>query len=840
MSKAKNKKQKQAGENTTEKAESAVTSTDGKSSSDAGEGKRELKNENMFRMWDARPTRVPSVPKPKSKSARATASSSSDADALADVDAIDWKTISIAATIVCVLAIFSHITGLFGQFVLNDQLILTPLKMGANSDEFWSRLVGSGLSTPLSNLWTNVGLALDLKSTSLIWFHMVNLTLHTLTCLYLFFLVFQLGRYWRFENRIAVKPEHFAFASAGMLACHPLASEIISYIPGREMALVGANYVLAMFLFFAGFVARKPLNMVLLYTAMLACVVMAVLSGPAAITLPIALACLAILAKPADMSFDEFVKLRWSDLTIIGMVSAAIIYVITRGIPTTLNNGIGLATLPFDQYLASQFKAFVTYFLRCFAVPGGLSVEPPLVVATGFTDPLALLGAAAFAGIAFLAYKFRSVPPLVLGLTLTLIGPFPDFVLPQGELVSDARYYISLMGLSIVIGYLISKMAIVSFKQVAASLAILFVGLAGLSNWRALAWSSEAALWKEVLKTNSQSARAHAKLGFIALNEKKTPDAKKEADEALKLDPQSPLAHLLLGRIQQYEGANTEAFKEFETALKLAQENKASSIIVAQCQAQLADALVRQGDYGRVKQLVDEARAVLGDTAQLHYLMGMHLLNNKEYVPSIYELQQGFVQDQRNKQYVEPIVTAYLGSRLPSLIPQAYKLMERSMKELPTAEGQLLFARAALELNRIDEAKEAVETASKLGGDEAQVNYLQYFIARAEKNAARAAAFKAKALSLDPKIETNMPVVPPDEIKKYLDQEMRKSAPAPSAAPAPTAAPAPAQSVTPSPAPSATSTAAPAATPAAAPVAVPGQTENPAAAPAKPEGPAKP
>jgi hypothetical protein len=241
-----------------------------------------------------------------------------------------------------------------------------------------------------------------------------------------------------------------------------------------------------------------------------------------------------------------------------------------------------------------------------------------------------------------------------------------------------------------------------------------------------------------------------------------------------------------------------------------------------------------------VKQLVDEARAVLGDTAQLHYLMGMHLLNNKEYVPSIYELQQGFVQDQRNKQYVEPIVTAYLGSRLPSLIPQAYKLMERSMKELPTAEGQLLFARAALELNRIDEAKEAVETASKLGGDEAQVNYLQYFIARAEKNAARAAAFKAKALSLDPKIETNMPVVPPDEIKKYLDQEMRKSAPAPSAAPAPTAAPAPAQSVTPSPAPSATSTAAPAATPAAAPVAVPGQTENPAAAPAKPEGPAKP
>ena len=115
---------------------------------------------------------------------------------------------------------------------------------------------------------------------------------------------------------------------------------------------------------------------------------------------------------------------------------------------------------------------------------------------------------------------------------------------------------------------------------------------------------------------------------------------------------------------------------------------------------------------------------------------------------------------------------------MPSLIPQAYKLMERSLTKLPTAEGQLLFARAALELNRIDEAKEAVDTASKLGADEAPVNYIRYFIARAQNNAAQAAAFKAKALALDPKIESNVPVVPPDEIKKYLDQEMRKSAPA--------------------------------------------------------------
>ncbi len=216
------------------------------------------------------------------------------------------------------------------------------------------------------------------------------------------------------ENRTDVRPEYFAFAAAGLFACHPLVSEVISYIPAREMGLVGTNYFLSMFLFFAAFVARSPVKMVLLYAAMFACAVMAALSGPASVTIPLALLCLAALAKPVDMKWKEFSQLRWPDLTVIAIIAAAFIYLITLGIPTTLNNGIGLATLPFDQYLASEFKAFVTYFLRCFLVPGGLSVEPPLVVATGFTDPLALLGVAAVGGIAFLAYRYRTIPQVVL------------------------------------------------------------------------------------------------------------------------------------------------------------------------------------------------------------------------------------------------------------------------------------------------------------------------------------------------------------------------------------------------------------------------------------------
>lgn len=762
MSKAKNKKQRQ--EKPEDKSPPA-DSIDKDAALDMSEEKsRDAKNENMFRMWNARPTRVPSVPKSKDSKVQ---------DALPK-HPIDWKKLSIGATMVCILAVFAHIMGLFGQFVLNDQLVLTPLKIGATSDVFWSTLIARGLATPLSGLWTNIGLATDLKSGSLIWFHIVNLTLHAATSVYLFFFLFSIGRYWKLEHRIDVKPLHFAFAAACMFACHPLASEVISYIPARETALVGANYILALSFFFAGFIAQKPADMILRYTLMFPFVVMGVLSGPAILSLPLAMACVAALAKPPEMEWSEFFKLRWPDFTIIGILSGAFIYVITMGIPTALNNGIGLGTLPFASYLASQFKAFATYFLRCFIVPGGLSIEPPLVVANSFADPLALLGVAAVGAVCYLAYRFREIPPVVLGLVLSLVGLLPDFVLPQSEVVSDARYYIPLVGLAIVFGWGASKMAMLSLKQVTIAIAVLFVGFAGLSNWRALAWESEEKVWKAVLVTNKDSARAHAKLALFALTESKKDIARKEVDAALKLDANSPLAHFAQGRLEQSELHFPEAYTEFETALKLAKEQNASPVLIAQCQAQVADSLVRQNDFARVKPMVEEAMAVLGQSAQLHYLMGMTLLHEKQFVTALYELQQGFVQDQRNEQYMEPIAEAYLGSRMPHMIPQAYQIMEKMATTLPTKHSLLLYARAALEMDKVDQAKDLIDKAVLLGGEDAEVFYLRSFIAKAKNDSTLAASLKAKALKLDPKIETNVPVLGPDEMQKYIDIQRKQ------------------------------------------------------------------
>ncbi len=131
MSKAKNKKQKNSEGTPPERQDD----TGNEPASETPQQKtRNAKNENMFRMWNARPTRVPSVPK-------AAGSDGTVVSSPASKQKVDWKAVSIAGTIVCILAVFSHITGLFGNFVLNDQLILTPLKYLKNLNGSMHRII---------------------------------------------------------------------------------------------------------------------------------------------------------------------------------------------------------------------------------------------------------------------------------------------------------------------------------------------------------------------------------------------------------------------------------------------------------------------------------------------------------------------------------------------------------------------------------------------------------------------------------------------------------------------------------------------------------------------------
>lgn len=583
-------------------------------------------------------------------------------------------------------------------------------------------------------------------------------------------MLYQLGRYWKEEKRTELKPEYLAFSSAAIFACHPLASEIISYIPARAEALVAANYFIAIICFFTAFLARGPLLLLLAYLAMFVAIAMAIFSGPAAVSVPLALLAVAALLKPVDLAWSDYVKFRIPDLTIIVAMIAGFGWLLKMGVPTALSNGIGLPTLSFASYLASEFKAFATYYLRGFAVPAGLSIEPPLTVANGFTDPLTLLGVACVGGFGFLAYKFRTTPALCLGLLLTLIGLIPEFFIPQTEIISDARFYISLSGLCILVGFGFARIASSNLKQAALVGTILLLGLIGLSNWRALAWSNEAKVWESVIQTNSGSARSHANLALAKLTEVKIPEAKKEIEEAFKIDASSPSAFFAKGKLNIAEKAYPDAIKNFEKAISLGEASSTSPIFIAQCQSELALALVRSNDFTKVNELITKAYPILGEDQQLDFLDGLTKLHDKEYVPAIVALQKVYMKNPRNTELAEPLAEAYLGSKMPQLIPQAYQAAESAVRLTLSPKSILLLARANYELNKMDEASGLLDQAHKISGPNAENFYLRSLIAKSKKKDAEANDLKSKALALDPNVEINVPVVDPSNIKSFLDK----------------------------------------------------------------------
>ncbi len=115
---------------------------------------------------------------------------------------------------------------------------------------------------------------MDLKSVSMVWFHMVNLSLHAVASVYLFFLLFQLGRYWLLERRTDVRPEHLPLRQPVCLLATCLYRKS-SRIFRRAKWLGGTNYFSLDVPFFAAFVARKSCNNGSALRRDVVCVVMA-------------------------------------------------------------------------------------------------------------------------------------------------------------------------------------------------------------------------------------------------------------------------------------------------------------------------------------------------------------------------------------------------------------------------------------------------------------------------------------------------------------------------------------------------------------------------------------
>ena len=431
-----------------------------------------------------------------------------------------------------------------------------------------------------------------------------------------------------------------------------------------------------------------------------------------------------------------------------------------------VGNGFGLTTLPLLEYVATQFKVLATYTVRCFFVPYGLSLDPPMSLSTGFSDPFTLLGIGLVLIAAVLAYRLRNNIILSLGLAMFVLSLIPSCFVPHPEYVSITRIYLTMATLCMVSGYFIGKLtAIKPAISIVLSSAIL-VAFVGLSNYRNYQWQDDVRLWKSAKTLNPTSKRSIAMYAWAVEFNEDIEEGYKLAKEAYKTDKDNVVLDLILGYYHNSEKEYKLAYKYYKEGAKLAESKALSREITYKLQTGLAESALEVKDYDTALKYAKRATKIQ-KSAKLFYIQGVCLLAQDNPHGAYMKLQESYILDKLNPDILAPLARAALGCGTEQLQDMAYNMAIRARKVHGTQPDIILLkAYAALETGKVSEALGDIKLFHDSQKPTAKSLYLLHGCYKKLGREKESKLYLRLALEKNPKIR--------QELRLYLNRDLVK------------------------------------------------------------------
>ncbi|CAN5327476.1 hypothetical protein BH10CYA1_BH10CYA1_30080 [soil metagenome] len=684
------------------------------------------------------------------------------------------KTVILLASCFALLTLIllTYAYAMTSEYVFNDTLNYGLVNSLKEKSTFWTNLVVHGFAAPLSEPWLKATYAWDISSFGFApgWSHAVNICLHVLSCLYLYLFTFRLAWRLSLDKSSKIDPYYFAIAATAIWAFHPFATGSVAYVSGREGVLGAANYFLALNFFLYGVYEEKIVRAIISYGLFFLFAAIGIISNPQCLTLPFFAAGLIFLLKPADFSLKDWSVERSAEIISLLFVGICSGYLLSFGAPPGIDSSFGLEPLAPSIYWATQFKMILMYYLRCAVVPFGLSVYPPYVATAGFADPATIGGIACVVAIAVAGF-IQKQPLIRIGILLFILTLFPWLILPQGEISSDARFYLPLAGLCIVAGTGLAQLAVKDFRKTAFGFGLLLLALISLTVWRQTEWSNDKRLWRAETKKNPDNARAYAYLAASSLDRNDLPACKAELTKSLALRNDDFIAHVINGyyffKLKDFK----QATAELQSAVTLGARCKVSEEELAPYHAQLAKTLAIGGDLPAAYTQATLASKYITTDPFLYLLNGQSLLEQHQPLQALKTLEDGVKMDPTDADFLRPIAQAALDCGLPQVLQHAYAASAKAMQVRPGLATSKLFIRACLEMDRPNEALARLELLRKTDPNDAEIVWLAYGYAKQAGRADEAEKLRKQALVMEPGIDKR--------VKLYLrSQEDRTLAPA--------------------------------------------------------------
>lgn len=399
---------------------------------------------------------------------------------------------AVAALMLAAVAIVYSAT-LSAPFQFDDWWAVTGDPRVQSLSAWWQSLPGI---RPLLKLSYALNTMLSAEARG---FRLFNIVVHAANGLLLWALLRQwLPRLAPGDYRL----EWIALAIVSLFLLHPAATEAVTYISGRSVALMASFYLLALWLLGRGQHSLQPVRWQVAATV---CFALALAVRETAITLPLAWL---LLARCTGQSWREALRPLAGPMVVLALAAVAVL--LTPGYHSFF--GWSMQTRGLGPQLLGQIEAH--RYLLTHPLPGlVLNIDPDVRVPEQFD-----LGHAAFLGLVAAACAFawrqrHARPWLLFALGWYLLHLAPsNSLLPRFDLANDRHLYLALPGPLMIV---VLALAAVRPKPLATGLvlACVFV-MAGQTIRRNHDYRSELALWEATVAVSPAKARPWTNLGY--------------------------------------------------------------------------------------------------------------------------------------------------------------------------------------------------------------------------------------------------------------------------------------------------------------------------------------
>ncbi len=446
-------------------------------------------------------------------------------------------------------------------------------------------------------------------------YHIVNILLHTLNTLLIYFiLLFLLSAYYTVPNsssqchceppKVAKQSQNemplclTALLASLLFGVHTLNTQAVNYISSRSVILATLFYLLSFYLYIRSTFQFQISNLKfkIYFIVSLLSYALSLLSKEIAITLPLILLLYDYLFLTPSLTLPP----RGGGVG--GGVSYRLKYylpywAITAGYLLIRKSLMGKATINLSVKaftegtpdtrgiyinLLTQAKANLFYIKSLF-LPTGLSVEHYMEVAKGIGEASVLFSIfIILLLIVFAIFLRKRYWGMSFGILWFFIATMPETIIPLNMIINEHRTYLPMVGFAIFCGFGLHRIkdgrgtlqraptTWPSWVIVTVFLLLfLFFNALGTINRNEI-WQDEYTLWKDAVeKYPGHLYRAHNMLGLVYSKQGLRTKALKEYETSIRIEPKNSQAYYNIGRLYSESGILDKAIKEYKIAIEL-------------------------------------------------------------------------------------------------------------------------------------------------------------------------------------------------------------------------------------------------------------------------------